>query len=42
MSRRCSSDRGASLVDLVIGLALTALMAGVIAGLMTATATASG
>lgn len=38
MRHRCSSDRGASLVDLVIGLALTALMAGVIAGLMTATA----
>ena len=35
---RCRSDRGASLVDLVVGLALTALMAGSIAGLMTATA----
>lgn len=38
MTGRCTSDRGASLVDLVIGLALTTLMAGAIAGLMTATA----
>ena len=35
---RLRGDRGTTLVDLVVGLALTALMAGLIAALMSATA----